>query len=75
MIFWKESLEVSFGGGNGRTIAESPALGKAVDVRIDGKGRDAKGLGHHNAGRFVPHAWKCFEGLEAVGYSPGMLAD
>ena len=75
MIFWKESLEVAFGGDDGGTIAESPALGKAVDVRIDGKSRDAKGLGHHNAGCFMPHARKCLEGLKAVGYCSSVLAD
>jgi hypothetical protein len=75
VAFGKESFEVLFCGGNGRTIAQPPALGKAVDVSIDGKGRDTKGLGHHNARRFVPHSWECFEGLEAVGNSPVMLTD
>ena len=49
-------LEVTFRSFNIRAVGKSPPRSKAMDVGVDGEGRDAEGLGHHHARCFVAHA-------------------
>ncbi len=64
---WPKFFEVGFGLDDVFSVGEFPALGKAMDVRIDGEGGDFKGVDHYNAGGFMSNPWKFFQGLEVGG--------
>ena len=69
------ALQVFFGFDDVFPGGQFPSLGEAVDVGIDGKGGDAKGLAHHDRGGFVADAGKGLEGRKVGGDLPRMLCD
>lgn len=49
-------------------LAQPPAESQPVDVRVDGEGRVAEGLGHDDGRRLVSHAGQGLQVLEGVGH-------
>src|SRR6056297_199044 len=54
--FGKQTLQVLFGLLDMPAVGQPPALGQAMNMRIDGKSGVAERLRHHDTGRFVAHA-------------------
>ena len=60
----KQTLQIRFCTLDAYSTAQPPTLSKPVYVCIHGKGRHSEGLGHHNGGRFMPHAWQRFQRMK-----------
>src|SRR5690606_7072414 len=64
-IFDREKpFEILFGLGNIFTRSQSPALGKAMNMGIERKGRNPKSLRPYHLSRFMAYAWKEFQGYQ-----------
>ena len=57
LIFWKKLLTVLFGFNHILAISKTPKLGQTMNMGINGKGRNTKGLGDHNGSGFMSNSW------------------
>jgi len=73
ICLWEECLEVAFGFHDVSATGQAPSLCKAMDVRVHGKGRDAKGLAHDDARRLVPHPRQLLERPKSPGNRAAVL--
>jgi hypothetical protein len=61
-LFFRESaLQVELGLNDVLSVRELPPLREPVDVGVDGEGRHAEGLAHHDRGGLVPDSREGFE--------------
>lgn len=61
MLAWEQFFQVLLGLLDVVATGEFPALGKTMDVGVDGEGWHAEGLSQNHRGGFVADAWECFE--------------
>ena len=68
----KQRLEVPLCLFHVLAVREAPALGEAVDMRVDRERRDAEDLRHHDAGGLVADSGQSLELPEALWDLPAM---
>jgi hypothetical protein len=71
----EELLQITLGLLDRAAAREAPTRRQPVDVRVDGEGRMAEGLLHHDARGLVADARQRLERLEIRGYDARVLLE
>ena len=74
-ILWKKTLGVALGLFHVLAVGHFPSGEQAVDVGVNGKGGNPKGLAHDYRGRFVAHGGHGFQGLKGSGHLAAVLVN
>ena len=74
-VFRKDFLKIVLGLDDIFSPGQTPALGKAVNMGVYGKGRLAKTLRHHHAGGFMSHTRQRFKRCKVFWNQIAILID
>src|SRR5436190_3356724 len=75
LAFGEELLQVRLGLFNVPAVAQCPAPGQAMDVRIHREGRNAERLHHHHTGGLVAYARQSLQRFHVPGHLAAVLID